>query len=79
MRVPRGGIQPWLLIVSLALTVGEELHRFRAVDVAGKRTRTRGRKIKELVAAGPFAHVRSPLYIGNFILTYGLVVLSRIG
>ncbi len=74
-----GGIEPRLLIISLALTVGGEFYRFRAVGVAGKRTRTRGRKVKELVTAGPFAHVRNPLYVGNFILTYGLIVLSRIG
>jgi protein-S-isoprenylcysteine O-methyltransferase Ste14 len=74
----QGGVRPGFLFVSLALTVGGELYRFRAVGVAGKRTRTRGRKVKELVTAGPFAYVRNPLYIGNFILTYGLVILSGI-
>ncbi len=73
-----GGIEPRLLSISLALILGGELYRFRAVGVAGKRTRTRGRNVEELVTAGPFAHVRNPLYIGNFVLTYGLVVLSKI-
>lgn len=53
--------------------------RFWGVGTAGKRTRTRGSRVKELVTSGPFAHVRNPLYLANFVLTYGLVVLSRIG
>jgi protein-S-isoprenylcysteine O-methyltransferase Ste14 len=64
--------------VAMALVVLGELYRLRAVGVAGKSTRTRGSKVKELVTSGPFARVRNPLYIGNFVLTYGLVVLSKV-
>jgi len=61
-----------------ALVVSGELYRLRAVGVAGKCTRTRGSRVRELVTSGPFARVRNPLYIGNFVLTYGLVVLSKV-
>ncbi|MBD3348268.1 MAG: hypothetical protein GF400_03600 [Candidatus Eisenbacteria bacterium] len=64
--------------LAAALIIGGEWYRIRAVGVAGKCTRTRGSNVKELVTAGPFARVRNPLYIGNFVLTYGLVVLSKV-
>ncbi len=73
-----GGLSPWRAVVALALVVGGEWYRMRAVGVAGKCTRTRGSNVKELVTSGPFAHVRNPLYIGNFLLAYGLVVLSKV-
>jgi len=67
-----------VLAVSVALILVGEAIRLHAVGYAGKRTRTRGTKVKELVTAGPFAHVRNPLYIGNFLLAFGLIVLSRV-
>ena len=47
--------------------------------MAGKLTRTRGGNVKTLVTSGPFALVRNPLYLANFAIAYGLVVLSKIG
>jgi len=66
------------LLVSIALIVAGEGVRLGAVGTAGKCTRTRGDNVAELVTSGPFARVRNPLYIGNFLLSYGLVVLSRV-
>lgn len=73
-----GGLSLERGAVALALVAGGEWYRMRAVGVAGKCTRTRGSNVKELVTSGPFARVRNPLYIGNFVLTYGLVVLSKV-
>ncbi len=72
------GLPPWTLATSLALILVGEAVRLRAVGFAGKRTRTRGTNVKELVTAGPFARVRNPLYIGNFLLALGLIVVSRV-
>lgn len=73
-----GGLTPLRAVVSLCLVGVGEWYRVRAVGVAGKCTRTRGRNVKELVTSGPFAYVRNPLYLGNFVLAYGFVVLSKI-
>ena len=73
-----GGLSPWRAALAAVLIAAGEFYRFRAVGVAGKCTRTRGSNVRELVTSGPFARVRNPLYVGNFILTYGLVVLSKI-
>jgi protein-S-isoprenylcysteine O-methyltransferase Ste14 len=73
-----GGLTVVRGVAALALVAAGEWCRMRAVGVAGKCTRTRGSNVRELVTSGPFAHVRNPLYIGNFVLTYGLVVLSKV-
>ncbi|MCD4691220.1 isoprenylcysteine carboxylmethyltransferase family protein [bacterium] len=67
-----------ILAASLVLVLAGETIRLRAVGTAGKRTRTRGTNVKELVTSASFAHVRNPLYIGNFLIALGLVVLSRV-
>ena len=35
------------------------------------------KKGKQLATAGPFAHVRNPLYVGNFFIGLGVCVISR--
>jgi protein-S-isoprenylcysteine O-methyltransferase Ste14 len=74
-----GGLGPRRLAVSGALVVTGEALRLWAVGVAGKLTRTRGDNVKALVTSGPFALVRNPLYVANFAIAYGLVVLSKVG
>lgn len=74
-----GGIGLGRLAASGALIAAGEALRLWAVGVAGKLTRTRGGNVKTLVASGPFALVRNPLYVANFAIAYGLVTLSRVG
>jgi protein-S-isoprenylcysteine O-methyltransferase Ste14 len=55
-----------------------ESTRFWGVLYAGSATRTTGEVgAGRLVTDGPFAHIRNPLYTGNFLLSLGLTVMSR--
>jgi len=56
---------------------GESM-RIWAVRHAGGATRTTGGvgAGAELITHGPFAHVRNPLYLGNFLLSLGLCLMA---
>ena len=55
---------------------GEGL-RFWGVAYAGGATRTTSRvRGDRLITDGPFGHVRNPLYLGNFILSFGIMIMS---
>src|SRR5574341_1036221 len=66
------------LAVGLVLTMIGESLRIWAVRHAGGATRTTGRPGAgaELITHGPFAYVRNPLYLGNFILSFGLCFMA---
>ncbi|MFH0920282.1 MAG: isoprenylcysteine carboxylmethyltransferase family protein [Fibrobacterota bacterium] len=51
-----------------------EFFRLWGVGYAGFVTRTRNVGADTLVTSGPFAHVRNPLYVGNFFLSLGACV-----
>jgi protein-S-isoprenylcysteine O-methyltransferase Ste14 len=69
---------PASLISGFALTGLGEILRLWAVRHAGGATRTIGEPGAgdELITHGPFAYVRNPLYLGNFILSLGLCVMA---
>jgi protein-S-isoprenylcysteine O-methyltransferase Ste14 len=51
--------------------------RFWGVAYAGGATRTTKRASgNRLITNGPFGHVRNPLYLGNFLLSFGLVIIA---
>ena len=56
--------------------VGESL-RLWSIRYAGSATRTSGSVgADELVTTGPYGHTRNPLYLGNFLISMGLVVMA---
>jgi protein-S-isoprenylcysteine O-methyltransferase Ste14 len=77
------GSTPVILIALLGIILAEAL-RLWAVGYAGSSTRTRGDYVPELVHAGPFCHVRNPLYVANIVLytltgvVFGFVWLSLV-
>ena len=58
----------------LPIAIAGELIRCWAVGYSG--VTTRGDKVEapKLVTAGPYAHVRNPLYVGNFITALGFAL-----
>jgi protein-S-isoprenylcysteine O-methyltransferase Ste14 len=66
------GVQLALVVAGILVA---EAGRIWAVGYAGSATRTRGDTVPKLVHAGPFRHVRNPLYIAN-IAIYTLAGLA---
>src|SRR5262245_5973499 len=68
---------PWVAGVGVGLTwIGEAL-RLWAVRHIGAVSRTRSERLGPLIAAGPFAAVRNPLYLGNIAIWAGFAVAAR--
>lgn len=60
--------------VGLPLAIAGELVRCWAVGYSGVTTRGDEVTAPKLVTAGPYAHVRNPLYVGNFITALGFSI-----
>jgi protein-S-isoprenylcysteine O-methyltransferase Ste14 len=60
--------------IGLPLALAGELVRCWAVGYSGVTTRGDHVIAPELVTAGPYAHVRNPLYVGNFITALGFAI-----
>lgn len=60
--------------LGLPIAIAGELLRCWAVGFSGVTTREDHVIAPELVTAGPYAYVRNPLYVGNFITAAGFAV-----
>lgn len=65
------------IIGAIAIVAGEWI-RLAGVAAAGTVTRRRSRTVQRLVTYGVFAWVRNPLYVGNFLIWMGFVVISGV-
>ena len=61
----------------VVVTLGEAI-RLWSVRHIGAISRTRSDRLGPLVASGPFAFVRNPLYLGNVALWVGFAVTARL-
>jgi protein-S-isoprenylcysteine O-methyltransferase Ste14 len=68
---------PFLVGAGVAITIVGELIRLWGVDHIGAISRTRSERLGPLVASGPFALVRNPLYVGNILLWVGFAIAAR--
>lgn len=75
--------RPWLagviLTVAIVTIVLGEVIRIWSVGHSGTTTRAKSLKAPALATGGPYAMVRNPIYVGNFLLGFGFVALTRIG
>ncbi|MBV8491588.1 MAG: isoprenylcysteine carboxylmethyltransferase family protein [Candidatus Eremiobacteraeota bacterium] len=60
--------------LGLPLALAGELIRCWAVGYSGVTTRGDAVEAPELVTAGPYAYVRNPLYVGNFVTAAGFAI-----
>jgi protein-S-isoprenylcysteine O-methyltransferase Ste14 len=65
-------------IAGAVLIVIGEWVRLAGVAAAGTVTRRRSRDVQRLVTYGIFRWVRNPLYVGNFLIWMGFVVISGV-
>ena len=66
----------WVIGV-MPIVIGEWI-RLAGVAAAGTVTRRRSRDVQRLVTYGIFGWVRNPLYVGNFLIWMGFVVISGV-
>ena len=65
------------LIGGILIVIGEWI-RLAGVAAAGTVTRRRSRDVQRLVTYGIFRWVRNPLYVGNFLIWMGFVIISGV-
>ena len=75
---PGTGASMTLVAVGIAVVVLGEAIRLWGVRHIGTVSRTRSEQLGPLVASGPFAHVRNPLYLGNIALWAGFAISAQL-
>lgn len=72
----RPSLIAWI-VGAVPIIIGEAI-RLAGVAAAGTVTRRRSRNVQRLVTYGIFRWVRNPLYVGNFLIWMGFVVISGV-
>jgi len=72
--VARGKPTSGSVALGLPIAIAGELIRCWAVGYSGETTRNDVVTARKLVTAGPYAYVRNPLYIGNFVTATGFAI-----
>ncbi len=68
----------WTMALGFVVAAIGESTRFWGVAYAGSLTRVTGSVgAPEVIVAGPFAHVRNPLYVGNMLTYIGIGIMSN--
>ena len=67
-----------VVAAGVVLVAGGELVRLWGVRHIGAISRTRSDRLGPLVASGPFALMRNPLYVGNIALWVGFALSARL-
>jgi protein-S-isoprenylcysteine O-methyltransferase Ste14 len=78
LRVGEAPPSALLVGMGVAITLVGELIRLWGVHHIGAISRTRSERLGPLVASGPFARLRNPLYIGNIALWVGFALTARL-
>jgi protein-S-isoprenylcysteine O-methyltransferase Ste14 len=67
-----------LAATGVVVTAAGEWLRLWGVHHIGAISRTRSERLGPLVASGPFARLRNPLYVGNIALWIGFALTARL-
>jgi protein-S-isoprenylcysteine O-methyltransferase Ste14 len=78
LRIGEAPPSPTLFLAGVGVTMLGEGIRFWGVHHIGVISRTRSDRLGPLVASGPFARVRNPLYAGNILLWVGFALSARL-
>jgi len=70
------GLILWPL--GLLLLFGGVGLRVWSIRYIGGAARTRGRKASKLIVSGPYAYHRNPLYVANFLILSGFILLCEL-
>jgi len=65
------------IILGFIFSFAGESIRFISVAYTGLTTRSKNVQSKMLVTNGPYAYVRNPIYVGNFLISLGVVISAN--
>jgi protein-S-isoprenylcysteine O-methyltransferase Ste14 len=78
LRIGEAPPSAGLVATGIFVTILGEVIRLWGVHHIGAISRTRSDRLGPLVASGPFARLRNPLYIGNIALWAGFALTARL-